>query len=95
MQLTIKDLEQCFQDAKESRVPYVAVVIQMEGFELPEVIINPIDNFDRKLEYYKKAYNEDLTLKSFSGIKIIGFVGVQSFEEVEKMCMMCGYFTNN
>ena len=45
--------------------------IQMQGFEKPEIIINERANFKTKFDYYKKAYNEDLTLKTFNGIKIV------------------------
>ena len=53
------------------------------GFKDSEVIINPNANFDNKLEYYKKAYNDDLTLKSFNGIKIIGFSYGDTYDEIE------------
>lgn len=71
--LTIKDLERVFKMAYEDRANYVAVKIEMQGFSEPEVIINHRDNFLDKLDYYKKSYNDDLTLKSFNGIRIIGF----------------------
>ena len=55
----------------------------MEGFPNPEVIINSKGNFDKKLEYYQNAYNDDLTLKSFNGIKIIGFTYGDDFDSIE------------
>jgi len=81
--LTMENLEVCFNSAKEQGYPYVGVKIKMEGFEEAEVIINPITNFDKKLEYYKNAYNDDLTLKSFNGIKIIGFSYGDTYDEIE------------
>jgi len=81
--LTMANLERCFESAKEEGYSYVAVKIKMEGFHQPEVIINPNANFDAKLEYYKKAYNDDLILKSFNGIKIIGFTCGDDYEEIE------------
>lgn len=84
MGLTINHLINCFNGAKENGAKYVAVKIQMQGFEEPEVIINKRENFDTKLEYYKKAYNEDLTLKTFNGIKIVGFTFANCFEGIEK-----------
>lgn len=62
---------------------YIAVKIQMQGFAKPEVIINETDNFKTKLEYYKKAYNMDLTLKAFNGIKIVGFVFGDSYNDIQ------------
>jgi len=81
--LTMANLERCFETAKEEGYSYVGVKIQMEEFQEPEVIINPNANFDKKLKYYKKAYNDDLTLKSFNGIKIIGFSFGDDYEEIE------------
>ena len=49
-----------------------------------EVIINERENFDAKLAYYKKAYNDDLTLKSFNRIQITGIVYGDTLEEIEK-----------
>lgn len=69
----LNDLENSFNLAKEGNFKYIGVLISMEGFEKPELIINRKENFDTKLAYYKKAYNNDLTLKTFSGIKIIDF----------------------
>jgi len=81
--LTMANLEVCFNSAKEQGYPYVGIKIKMEGFEEAEVIINPIANFDKKLEYYKDKFNDDLTLKSFNGIKIIGFSYGDSYDEIE------------
>lgn len=82
--LTIDNLEKCFYAASKDDKKYVGVLIQMEGFPRPEIIINENENFDSKFAYYKKAYNEDLTLKTFSGIKIIGFTYGDSFAELER-----------
>jgi hypothetical protein len=59
----------------------------MEGFEKPEVIINPKQNFDTKLTYYIKAYNNDLTLKSFNGIKIVDFAIGDDFDDIQWMLL--------
>lgn len=77
------NLEKCFYEASQKDAKYVGVKIQMRGFQKPEIIINENENFDSKFDYYKKAYNDDLTLKTFNGIKIIGFTYGDSFEEIE------------
>lgn len=84
MNLTINELEKCFYIASKRGIKYVGVKIQMQGFPKPEIIINENENFDSKFAYYKKAYNEGLTLKTFNGIKIVGFTYGNSFEEIEK-----------
>lgn len=59
-----------------SKVPgeatYVEVYIEMPDLPELEVIRNPIANMCKKLDYYKKAYNDNLTLKTFDKIKIVG-----------------------
>jgi len=81
--LTINNLEECFYQASKADIKYVGVKIQMQGFEKPEIIINENANFDSKFAYYKKTYNEDLTLKAFNGIKIIGFSHRNTFADIE------------
>lgn len=83
MNLTLSDLESCFKIANLIDARYIGVKIQMQGFDKPEVIINPKENFEAKLEYYKKAYNEDLTLKTFNGIKIVGFIHGNNYRDIE------------
>ena len=83
MNLTMKDLEQCFRDARFMNSMFIGVKIQMQGFPECEVIINPSENFDTKLAYYKKAYNDTLTLKTFNGIKIINFGFGDCYDELE------------
>lgn len=80
--VSISKLEKCFNVAKETNQKFVGVLIQMKGFEKPELIINESENFETKLEYYKKAYNEDLTLKTFNGIKIIGYAFGTSLDDI-------------
>ena len=84
MNLKIENLEKCFYEASQQDKKYVGVKIKMEGFPKAEIIINENANFDSKFAYYKKAYNEDLTLKTFSGIKIVGFTYGNTFESIEK-----------
>lgn len=51
----------------------LGLIIEMPGFESPEIIINPFENLEKKLEYYKNTYNENLEHKNAKGIKIIGY----------------------
>ena len=81
--LTLHNLEKCFYEASRKGRKYVGVLIEMEGFPRPEVIINENANFDSKFAYYAKAYNDNLTLKTFNGIKIIGFTYGDEFADIE------------
>jgi len=83
MELTLTNLENCFKEAIRRDANFIGVAVEMQGFLRPEIIINERANFESKLEYYKKAYNQDLTLKTFSGIKIIGFACGNYFDEVQ------------
>ena len=73
MNLTLTNLENCFKAAKEEGTFYIGVAIKVGNQEVPEIIINTHENFDTKLEYYKSAYNENLTLKTNADIRIVGF----------------------
>jgi hypothetical protein len=81
--LTLKELEYVFQHALEYKEEYIGVRIEMPDLEKPEIIINPRENFSGKLAYYKRAYNDDLTLKSFNGIKITRFMYGCNFAEIQ------------
>lgn len=85
MKMNMEDLIRCFECAKKNGSKYVGVKIQTEGFKKEEIIINPRENFDMKLEYYKSAYNDNLTLKSApSKIRIVAFTFANNYEEVAK-----------
>ncbi|MBZ9622960.1 hypothetical protein G9F71_008840 [Clostridium sp. FP2] len=83
MSLTKRNLEMTFENAVNTNALYVGVKISTAGSLAPEVIINPKDNFNDKLEYYREKYDEDLVLKSYSGIKIIGLTFANSYEDIE------------
>lgn len=83
MSLTIENLEFCFLEAEALACNYVAIVVKMDGFPSNEIIINKCENFESKLDYYKCAYNKDLTHKFSKGISIVGFTFGDTFEEIE------------
>lgn len=84
MGLTLNVLQNCFNAATEGGANFVAVVVTLPGTPGEEVIINGRENFGSKLEYYKNAYNEDLTHKHAAGVKIVGFTYGDSFEDIYK-----------
>ena len=59
---------------------WLIIEVEVDGND-PEIIINPKTNFDAKLAYYKKAYNEDLTLKANPNIKIIRYDFVEAISD--------------
>ena len=84
MKLTREYLINNFEIAKAEKIRYAGVLIEMVGFEKPEVIINQYENFDKKLAYYIDAYDENLNHKHAKGIKIIGFTYGNYFDDIEE-----------
>lgn len=87
MNFTMNELEAKFKTADELSAGFIGVLIQMQGFEKPEIIINERENFEAKLAYYKKSYNEDLTLKTFNGIKIINCAWGFDLNSIQKQLL--------
>ncbi|MBU3186528.1 hypothetical protein [Clostridium estertheticum] len=83
MSLTKRNLEGTFENAVNTNALFVGVKISTRGSIADEVIINPRDNFNDKLNYYRKSYDEDLVLKTYSGIKIIGLTFGNSYDDIE------------
>ena len=77
------DFMQIFNQAISENKDFVVVVILTKGSDAPEFIINPNANFQNKKEYYDKAYNDELTLNTYDGIRIVDcYAG--TLEEIEK-----------
>lgn len=81
VQLTMKNLENCFKEAKRVGAKYIGISIQIGDYPKPEIIINPIENWEEKLKYYQYTYDEELTLNGV--IKIVGFTYGWSFDDIE------------
>jgi len=70
--MTMNELETYAKEQLEKNQP-IALLIDMPGFPEPELITNPPANIEKKLEYYKATYNEDLMHKHAPGLQIIAF----------------------
>ena len=81
--MTMEYLEKIFNRAKELDMYYVAIRVEMDGFPKAEIIINPIENVDTKLAYYKNAYDENLNHKIAKGIRIRGFAFGKDMNEIQ------------
>jgi hypothetical protein len=82
-ELNIKNLENCFNEAIKQDYDYVAIKVKMLDMPKDEIIINPRENFEIKLNYYKHAYNDDLTLRHNANVQIVGFTYGDRFEDIE------------
>ena len=83
MEISMKLLESAVLFAQEVHYQFFAIKIEMDDFPDSEVIINPIINMVEKLEYWKNTYNEDLTHKHSSSIKIVDFAMGDSYEDIQ------------
>lgn len=70
------------QFAIDCKVHRFWVKIETAGSEGLEIIINPLCNLKAKKEYYSKAYNDDLVLNSYSGIRIVNWGYFNKNEEL-------------
>lgn len=80
----LKKLEDIFLSAYRCKCNYVGIRIRGVG-KGDEFIINPHCNIIEKLNYYKKAYNYDLTLKSDPNIRIVGISYGCNFDEIQRI----------
>lgn len=56
------EFNEIVQDGINRGRAFMAVKIRTEGNAGPEIIINGSENFNQKLAYYDKAYNDDMEL---------------------------------
>lgn len=80
---TLDDLEKCFLDALANGTEFVAVKMQLPGMIAAEVIINPLENFDSKMTFYRQTYNDNLENKKVKGLEIVDFVAGDNFREIQ------------
>lgn len=72
-----------FDTAKETGMD-IAVEITIPGQQTSEVIVNRYENLDNKLEFYKKAYDDDGVHCMNKDVKIIDAWCVYFFESYDK-----------
>lgn len=82
--MTINDLIKYFAEAEYSNAKYIGVKVNMIDLKECEVIINPRENFRKKMLYYIKNYDSDLRLKNAPDkVKIVRCAYGNSFSEIE------------
>lgn len=72
--LTKAQLNESFQSGIDGGYTEVSVYISMPDLPDLEVIVNTRANFEKKLEYYNRAYNDDCELITFPAIHICNIV---------------------
>lgn len=76
--MTMKDLIDAFEECKKYNLP-ICVILKLPDTPSNELIINPPDNFEKKLDYYKTMYDENLVNKNNSEIKIVNAFPIEFF----------------
>lgn len=60
--MTKGTFKQYVKESIDRNKEFMVVKIATEGNPAPEIIINPSANFEQKISYYEKAYNENMEL---------------------------------
>ena len=68
--MTMEGLYNHADECLKKNLP-LQVLIDMPGFESPEMITNPPENIVKKMEYYNSTYDENCNHKHAPGIRII------------------------
>ena len=69
---------------KKHDAKYIGVAVKITGYEKPQITISPKENFDEKLEFYKRTYTDFLKHKDNENVKISGFTHGNTFADIEK-----------
>lgn len=72
--MTKREFIKQYESAMKQGYKYIGVEVMMNGNTDPEYIINKASNFNSKLEYYKKAYNDNMQLITNNSISIINIM---------------------
>lgn len=81
--MKFEQLVQYANRCKELNKP-MQLLVEMPGFQSPEMIVNPPENIDDKMAYYANTYDENCEHKHAKGIAIIDAVfGMDISEENE------------
>lgn len=73
MQSKLDQLKDVIAEAKHKQAKFIYIIVKNPELAENEIIINPIVNADRKVQYFEKAYDESLHLKNNPDIQIIDF----------------------
>lgn len=79
-----EELIKTIENAIECNHRYIGIEVRDSRLKESEIIINPRRNFKEKLEYYKKAYDDDLKLKACSDISIVSFSSAHAYFRLQR-----------
>lgn len=79
-----------FDQAIELGHEIVAVLVEIEEYNIAEIIINFSENFEEKKEYYDNAYNDDLVHCKNENINIVDFYFASTSKQLYKKYFKTG-----
>lgn len=71
-----------FNFALEFRKKYIGVVIEKREIEETEIVISSYPNIAQNMAYYMSAYNNEMELKSYDGVRIIRVAAADTMEKI-------------
>lgn len=80
-ELDMKMFEDAFDSEWAEESNFLGILVDIDGVK--EVIINSKQNYKVKLDYYKKAYTENLVHKHDSKVKIVDFTFEKNYADIE------------
>lgn len=67
-----------FSECKKYNLP-ICVVLELPDTQSNELIINPPENFEKKIEYYSCTYDENLVNNNNPKIKIVNAFPIEFY----------------
>lgn len=93
--MKINELEELFKEAIRGNYNYIGIVISLEDYTDDEVVIITRSNMEKKLEFYKERYTENLTMKTNENIKIIDCYYSDNLLAIEGVLILGRRMTRN
>lgn len=73
-----QDLIDAFDECIKYNLP-ICIVLKLPETPANELIINPPDNFEKKIDYYKNTYDDNLINKNNPEIKILNAFPIEFY----------------
>lgn len=82
-EMTMEGFMRLFQSQWGQEANFMGIAVELPDTPEHEIIINPKANFEKKMTYYAKTYDNDLVMKVNPNIKIVNFAFGRTFAEVQ------------
>lgn len=78
----MEKMQACFKEALHHEGAWIGILVQHEDHQGPELILNPYENIEDKMKYYKGTYDSNLNHYFSSKICIVGWGYSRKREEL-------------